>query len=225
MSKHLKRDLERLEKSLLLLAGQVEEAFRRSVASLVERRIELAERVIDGDREIDLREVEIEEECLKILALHHPVASDLRFVTAVLKIDNDLERIGDLAATIAKRAISFQTQGVVSVPSRVLEMAETVARMLRRAIDAFMQGDAALAHEICGEDDLVDEMNRRMIRDILEKMHEEPESIEPCLHLFSVSKSIERVADHATNIAEDVVYLVDGDIIRHQIPGPDSLRA
>jgi len=226
MSKHLKRDLERLEKSLLLLAGQVEEAFRRSVTSLTERRIELAERVIDGDRDIDQREVEIEEECLKVLALHHPVASDLRFVAAVLKIDNDLERIGDLATNIAERAISFHTLASIAVPPRIHHMADTCARMLRRSIDAFVQGDAKLAQEVCAEDDYVDELNRRIIREVVEKMTEEPASIEARMHLASLSKTVERVADHATNIAEDVVYLVEGDIIRHRVASAfDRLKA
>ena len=224
MSKHLKHDLEKLEKSLLLLAGQVEEAFLRAVTSLMERRIDLAERVIDGDREIDQREVEIEEDCLKLLALHQPVASDLRFVTAVLKIDNDLERIGDLATNLAERAIAFQTLATISIPPRMHEMADAVARMLRRSIDAFVRGDAEMAREICAEDDYVDELNRRIIRDILEQIHEDPGSLEPRIHLFSMSKTIERVADHATNIAEDVVYLVDGDIIRHQATLPGGIH-
>jgi len=217
MSKHLKRDLELLEKSVLLLAGQVEESFRRSVTALVDRRKELAERVIAGDREIDLREVEIEEDCLKALALHQPVATDLRFIAACLKIDSDLERIGDLATNIAERSIAFQLLGSVDVPAGFREMADAVARMLRRSIDAFVQGDATLARRICEDDDLVDEMNRRMINEILSQMHQDHRAVEPLLHLFSISKYIERIADHATNIAEDVIYLVEGDIVRHKL--------
>jgi phosphate transport system protein len=141
MTKHLRTDLELLERSLLLLAGQVEEAVRRSITALLDRRIDLAERVIDGDDEIDRREVELEEECLKILALHHPVASDLRFVTACFKIDNDLERIGDLATNIAERSIALHARDTVVVPHRIRGMMESVARMLRESIDAFVRGD------------------------------------------------------------------------------------
>ncbi len=217
MSKHLNLDLERLEKDLLVLAGQVEEAVRRSIASLMERRIELAERVIDGDREIDRREVELEENCLKVLALHQPVASDLRFVAACLKIDNDLERIGDLASNIAERAISLSAASSVTIPPDFVGMMETAAQMLRKSIEAFIQGDADAARRICGMDDEVDRANRRILNGLLEQMHEEPEMIDQLVQLFSVSKNLERIADHTTNIAEDVVYLVEGEIVRHRL--------
>ncbi len=218
MSSHLKRDLEGLERRLLLLAAQVEEAVRRSITSLLDRRMELAEKVIDGDAEIDRREVELEEECLKALALHQPVASDLRFVTACLKINNDLERIGDLAANIAERTVSFlaRSRGL-PVPERFGPMMETTANMLRESIDAFVRGDARLARHVYREDDQVDQGNRASIAELLEAMHTDPTSIDPALELFSVSKTLERIADHATNIAEDVIYMVEGDIVRHRM--------
>jgi phosphate transport system protein len=216
MTKHLTRDLEGLERRLLLLAGEVEEAVRRSIRALLDRRIELAERVIDGDDEIDRHEVELEEECLKILALHHPVASDLRFIVACLKIETDLERIADLAANIAERSVSLAARSALPVPPRIREMVEGCAHMLRASIDAFVRGDAELARRICDEDALVDRANRLIIQELLDAMHREPACIDQGVELISVSKSLERIADHATNIAEDVVYLVEGDIVRHR---------
>ena len=218
MPNHLKRDLENLERRLLVLAAQVEEAVRRSITSLLDRRLELAEKVIDGDKEIDRREVELEEECLKALALHQPVASDLRFVTACLKINNDLERIGDLAANNAERTVSYLSRAsTIEVPHRFGDMAETAARMLRDSIDAFVRGDARLARHVYKEDDRVDQGNRTAIAELLEAMHTDPDRIDPALELFSVSKNLERIADHATNIAEDVIYMVEGDIVRHKM--------
>jgi phosphate transport system protein len=218
MTKHLKRDLEGLERRLLLLAGQVEETFRRSIAALLERRVDLARRVVDGDRQIDLWEVEIEEECLKALALHQPVATDLRFIAACLKINNDLERIADLAVNIAERALSLSSrQENVAVPARFHDFMDSAARMLRESIDAFVRGDARLARAVCAKDEGIDQTNREIIADLLRLMHEDPRSIDQALELVSVSKNIERIADHATNIAEDVVYLVEGDIVRHRL--------
>ena len=220
MTKHLQRDLEGLERRMLFLAGEVEEAVRRSIRALLDRRPELAERVIDGDDEIDRREVELEEECLKVLALHHPVASDLRFIVASLKIENDLERIADLAANIAERAVSLSARSELAVPARIRDMVEHCARMLRNSIDAFVRGDAELARRICAEDVEVDRANRLIIQELLEAMHQDPTCIDQAVELISVSKNLERIGDHATNIAEDVVYLVEGDIIRHRSKEP-----
>ena len=218
MSQHLRRDLESIERRLLLLATQVEEAARRSVTALIERRIDLAEKVIDGDLEIDRREVELEEDCLKALALHQPVASDLRFITACLKINNDLERIGDLAANIAQRAISLAARASVTIPPRFGSgMMEVTSRMLRESIEAFLKGDAQLARHVYEEDDQVDRDNRKVIENLLEGVHEDESYLEAAFELFSVSKSLERIGDHATNIAEDVIYLVEGDIVRHRM--------
>ena len=220
MTKHLRRDLEGLERRLLLLAGEVEEAVRRSVRALLDRRMELAERVIDGDDAIDRLEVEIEDECLKVLALHHPVASDLRFIVTCLKSASDLERIADLAGSIAERSVSFSAHTELAIPPRMREVAGTCTLMLRQAIDAFLRGDAKLARSLCVQDEAVDRAHRRIIGDCLEVMHSRPDSIDQALDLISISKNLERIADHATNIAEDVVYLVEGDIIRHQSQKP-----
>lgn len=216
MSRHLQIDLERLERQLILLAGQVEEAVRRATTALLEARMDLGEMVIEGDEEIDRREVELEEDCLKILALHQPVATDLRFVAATLKINNDLERIGDLAVNIAERAISLATKSTSPVPSQFRPMMEQVAGMLRRSIRAFVAADVEEARNILVDDLEVDAQNRQSIKDLLARMHESPGEVEALVQLFSVSKNLERIGDHATNIAEDVVYMVEGDIIRHQ---------
>ena len=208
MTTHLRKDLANVEKLLLVLSGQVEEAMREAMTALVERDREQAQRVIEQDQEIDRREVELEEECLKILALHQPVATDLRFVAACIKIDNDLERIGDLACNIAERAISLSDQ--------LHEMMELGALMLRDSLSAFVEADPELARAVCKRDDQVDDLNRKVIRDLLQAMHRDPSTISQALELISVSKALERIADHTTNICEDVVYLVEGQIIRHQ---------
>ena len=215
MSMHLHQDLERLEKRLLYLAAQVEDAVRKSIQALLERRPELAADVIDGDRLIDAREVEIEEECLKLLALHHPVATDLRFLAAVLKIDNDLERIGDLAVNIAKRARKLCASPPFSVPKEMRSIMEDTVGMLRDALDAFVSGDTERAHQVCIRDDHIDELHRSIARQVVHRMEESSEAVAPGMLIWSASKALERIADHATNIAEDVVYMVDGEIIRH----------
>lgn len=216
MSKHLKNDLERLERRILGLGARVEEAVRRSIAALQTRRADLALEVMAGDPEIDAIEVEIEEECLKIFALHQPVANDLRFVAACLKIDNDLERIGDLAVNIAERSASLERELPFPVPEELQPMTEKTAGMLRSALDAFVRADVRLAHHVLAEDNEVDEMNRTIIRSMVGHMKSASDQVDDALLILSASKSLERIADHATNIAEDVVYMVDGEIIRHR---------
>ncbi|MEW6072115.1 MAG: phosphate signaling complex protein PhoU [Planctomycetota bacterium] len=219
MSIHLRRDLDSLERRLLILVGLVEEALRSSIAAVLDRRLDLAEKVIAGDEEIDRREVELEEECLKSLALHQPVASDLRFVAACLKIDNDLERIGDLATNIAERAVALAALPPISISPRLREMMEMCVRMLRDSTAALVRGHADLARRVCAEDDTVDAANEHVVTRELELMHQDPSRIEERVNLISISKNLERVADHTTNIAEDVLYLVEGEIVRHRAPG------
>jgi len=216
MTSHLHRDMEKLEKNLLYVAAQVEEAVRRAMASLFEGHLELAEKVIEGDIEIDRREVEVEEDCLKILALHQPVATDLRFITACLKINNDLERIGDLACNIAKRARRLSIEGLGTVPVLFHDMTESVTGMLRDAIDAFVKSDLERATSVLGRDDHVDSLNKRVIHGLMPDLRGDEVHSARALAYGNVSKHLERIADHATNIAEDVVYMVSGDIIRHR---------
>ena len=215
MSQHLLHDLKSLEKRLLYLGAQVEMNVRKAITSLLERDQDISLDVIQSDLDIDRQEVEIEEECLKILALHQPVANDLRFVTAVLKIDNDLERIGDLAVNISKRAAFLSTVPAAPVPSQMQEMMEESMRLVRDSLDAFVQGDAAAARKVCREDQIIDRFHKEIWRDVMEKMRSDSSLVEPGMHVFSASKCLERIADHATNIAEDVVYMVEGEIIRH----------
>ena len=219
MSRHLRADLDRIEKQLLQLAAHVEDAVRNSVAAVLRRDAELAQQVKRGDAEIDDMEVELEEDCLKVLALHQPVATDLRFVTVCLKVNSDLERIGDLASNIAARGLQLMQRAAVPVPPQLESMMNAAMNMLRESIDALVRGDATRARHVCALDSEVDEQNRQTISQLMERIRESPETSESSVQLFSVSKNIERVADHATNIAEDVVYMVEGAIIRH---GRDS---
>ena len=215
MTRHLRTDLERLEKRLLLLGSRVEDAVRESIHAVMECRAELAQQVIAGDEAIDQEEVEIEEDCLKILALHQPVATDLRFATACLKINNDLERIGDLAVNIAKRARAMSQAVPLTPPRKLTRMTEDVTAMLRHSLDAFVRGDSALARRVLLDDERVDEEHRLVFRAMIDEMQARPEVVEPAMLYISTSRALERIADHATNIAEDVVYLVEGEIIRH----------
>ncbi len=216
MAKHLQTDLSALKEHSLSLAADVEERVRRSVKALQERDASLAQEVMDGDQEIDEREVRLEEECLKILALHQPVAIDLRFVVAVLKLNSDLERIGDLAVNIAERAQFLSTREPVPVPLDFGGMAEATRNMLRQALDALVNLDIGAAWEVLKSDDVVDEINREMFVQVQDGIRKHPDMLDALIHLLSASRHLERIADLATNIAEDVIYMVDGEIVRHR---------
>ena len=183
---------------------------------MTERRVDLANQVIHGDPTIDGEEVEIEEECLKILALHQPVANDLRFVAACLKINSDLERIGDLAVNVGERAASLKRTSPFAVPQSLRPMMETTARMLRECLDSFVKQSVTLARKVMAEDEKVDAFNRTNIAEMVELMKSSSDKVEDALLFLSASKSLERIADHATNIAEDVIYMVEGEIVRHK---------
>ncbi|MBI5427657.1 MAG: phosphate signaling complex protein PhoU [Nitrospinae bacterium] len=215
-ARHLEREIEKLKNKILSLGTMVEESIQKSVKSLTERNSSLGLKVIDSDIAIDDMEVEVEEDCLKILALHQPVANDLRLIVAILKINNDLERIGDLAVNIAERAVFLATQDKIEIPEDFSQMVRKTQVMLKGSLDALVNGDSVLAREICAADDEVDEINRKMYVHIGKNMRVQPEKLDCFIHLLSASRYLERVADHATNIAEDVIYLVEGDIIRHR---------
>lgn len=224
MTQLLEKELEALKKKLLKLSAIVEEVVILAVKSIAERDEKLAVRIIDEDIEIDRMEVELEEDCLKLLALHQPVAVDLRFIVAALKINNDLERIGDLAVNIAERTVFLTTREKVDSPLDLSEMAETVKKMVRKSLDAFVRMDEDLAHEVLVMEKGVDELHREMYGKIEGVIRSCPAEIQTYISLLNVSRNLERIADHATNIAEDVIYLIEGKIVRHQKkpapPGP-----
>ena len=217
MTKHLARELDDLHHDILSMCAMVEEMVHQAVNELAEPNHEKARTMAAKDDEIDRWDVQIEEECLKILAMHQPVATDLRRITSVLKISNELERVADLAVHIAERACGLVTWPEVYAPANLKEMAAIAGEMLRNSIDAYVDLDTGLARRVCAlATRVVDRLNREIIGEILTRMKETPAHVEPLLHLFSASRHVERVADHATNIAEDVVYLVEGEIIRHR---------
>jgi phosphate transport system protein len=215
VSKHLEMEIEGLKKRILALSATVEENVYRAVRALTERNSALADEVIKSDEAIDDTEVAIEEECLKVLALNQPVAIDLRFVIAILKINNDLERMGDLAVNIAERAQFLATRERPDVPLDLPRMAEKTKAMMKKSLDALMKQNAKLAYEVLETDDEIDAMNREMYVKIQDAIRRRPEQLESLIHLLSCSRHLERIADHATNIAEDVIYMIDGVIVRH----------
>lgn len=225
MSIHLIRDLDALHRLVLTMCGRVEDMIHAAVDALHHPEYERAREVVRMDDEIDALDVEIEEECLKLLALHQPVAIDLRRITTVMKISAELERVADLGANIAERALGIISSPEITVPDTMKEMSRQSLDMLHDSIDAYVQLDVRLARQVCRMDEGVDELNRQIIDELTQLMKQRPDLIEPSIHLFSASRQIERIADHATNIAEDVVYLVQGEIIRHRNrvePRPDN---
>ena len=216
MTRHIERQIEHLKQKILLLGTLVEEAISKSITALINRDASLAQRVMASDDEIDRMEVEGEEECLKMLALYQPVAADLRFVVAALKINNDLERMGDLAKNIAKRVSQLCNGEPCELPPEIRTMAMKSQEMVKHCLDAVVNADPSLARQVREEDDAVDEARGHIRRKILQGIKSQPEKLETLLRINSVSKHIERIADMATNIAEDVIYMVEGDIVRHR---------
>lgn len=213
---HLLRQIERLKKTLLPLGAMVEEALHDATKALRELDADLARKVIAGDKNVDVMEVDLEEECLHTLALHQPVAYDLRFVVAVLKINNDLERIGDLAASIAEQAVFMcELPEVTQVPFDLAGMSQRVELMLHKSLDALINIDVAEARDVRALDDEVDAIHREMYQNMLKAMCEYPDRLEQYMHLTNVSRNLERAADHAVNIAKDVLYMAEGEIVRH----------
>lgn len=217
MSKHFINAIDLVKKKLLTLSALVEERLHQVVVSLQERDIDLARSVVDGDEDVDQMEVDIEEECLKVLALHQPVAQDLRFVIAALKINNELERIGDLAVNIAERGLYLSSRKPIHIPFDWMGMAEKAQAMLRKSIDALVNLDADLAEAVIKMDDEVDAINREMYIQIQDGIRRYPDDLEALIHALGIARHLERIGDQATNIAEDVIYLVQGRIVRHGV--------
>ena len=217
MKRHLQVELEKLKKRLLLMAGMAEESAQNAVKALKARDLELAQAVIDGDQALNELEVEIEEECLKILALHQPVAVDLRFIAAVIKINNDLERVGDMAVNIAERVLIVAKTPPVSLAFDFDTMATKVEAMLKMSLDALVNLDVDMAYQVGLMDDEVDTMKVSCYDMVKEAIQREPERANCLINLLLVSRHLERIADHATNIAEEVIYMVEGEIHRHKL--------
>jgi phosphate transport system protein len=216
MSRHLQNDIDKLKAKIISMGEAVEDRVYQATLAVINRDAVKAEAIIRGDREIDEMEVGVEEKCLKILALYQPVAIDLRFIVAVLKINNDLERIGDLAVNIAERGLFLASQEEFEIPFDLASMVSLAEKMVTESIDSLVNLDVQLAHKIRASDDTMDAMNREMYTLVKERLATDKEHVNSLLHILSVGRHLERIADHATNIAEDVIYLVDARIIRHK---------
>lgn len=215
MSRHLQKDIESLKNKIIQMGEDVEDRVYRATLSIIKHDKRMAQDVIDHDAEIDAIEVAIEEDCLRILALHQPVAVDLRFIITVMKINSELERVGDLAVNIAERSVFLAGQVDVEIPYDISGMALQVESMLTRSIDCLVNMDVPLAYRIRSEDDEVDEKNQEMYTHLKDAIFKNPDQINYLLHSLSVGRHLERIADHATNIAEEVIYLIDAVIVRH----------
>lgn len=210
-------EIDKLKRMILGLGAQVEANLNRAVQSLERKDLKLSEEVIRLDEDIDRAEVELEEECLKILALHQPVAIDLRFIVVCLKINNDLERIGDLAVNIAERAqLLAKERELPAISVDLAGMAEKTQDMLRRSLDALVNMDSGMAASVRESDDEVDDLNRQMYDEVKQGIKANPENMNALIQYLSASRQLERIADHATNIAKDIIYMIEGKIVRHR---------
>jgi phosphate transport system protein len=215
MAKQKEHDIEALKEQVLKMGGFVEESIRKSITALTEREGALALEVIGGDAVVNNYDVEIEEECIRILAIWQPTGSNLRFVTTAIKIITDLERIGDLAVDICERAIELNDEPPLKPYIDIPRMAEAARNMLKDSLDSFVTGDADLAVKVCASDDYVDNLNVQIFNELLVYMLKDQKNIARAVRLTYITKYLERIADHATNIAEMVVYMVKGKVIRH----------
>lgn len=223
--RHFHEELADVRTLLVAMSGSAERALGLAVDALLSRDPDMAQQVILGDRDIDKQEVVLEERCIELLALQQPMARDLRFITSTLKIVNDLERVGDHAVNIAQSAERIAGARPITPEPEIVEMARLTRQMLSDAIDAFIRGDATAGREICRRDDLVDALNRSVFRILLTHMMEDPKQISNGMELFLVSRNLERVADLATNVAEGVVFLVEGKSIKHHAEDGGELIA
>jgi phosphate transport system protein len=215
MKVHLHIEIEKLKKKILAFSTSVDDAIRKAVKALKERDVELADKIISNDYEMDKTEVEIEEDCLKLLALYAPVANDLRFIIAVLKINNDLERIADQAVNIAERAkfLAFQPQS--DIPYELTIMCEKSIAMLENTLNSLITRDTDIAFQVISADDEIDALHSKMYSIVQNRIRENIERMDCFISILIVSRYLERIADQVTNIAEDVIYLVSGNIVRH----------
>jgi phosphate transport system protein len=212
---HFQRELETLKENLLKMATLVEEVLRDAIQSLVKRDSDLAKKTMQKEDQINLMENTIDEMCLKLLALRQPMAVDLRFITSAMKIITDLERMGDQAVNICERVFSLNQEPQLKPYIDIPRMAEIAQSMVKDVLDAFVNRDSKLARSVCERDDLVDGLNDQVFRELLTYMISDPKTITRAVHLMIVCRCLERIADHATNIAEDVIFMVDALVIKH----------
>ncbi|HSL51898.1 MAG TPA: phosphate signaling complex protein PhoU [Candidatus Deferrimicrobiaceae bacterium] len=217
MQRHFHEELEGLKQTLLAMGGLVEDQIRRAMRALLERDDVIAQEVIDRDRQVNTYDVEVDEQCVNLLALHQPAAGDLRFITTAMKIVTDLERIGDQAVNIAQRALELNREPQLKPYIDLPRMADRAQRMVKESLDAFVAGDTALARQVCAEDAEVDALKEQIFRELLTFMMEDPRTVSRAIRVILISRFLERVADHATNIAEMVIYLVEGKMVRHTL--------
>jgi phosphate transport system protein len=221
-SRQYERELQQLKEKILLLGGTVELMIASSMKSLLSRDSDLAKSVIASDPKVDAMELDIDHLCVNLLALRQPAASDLRFITTALKIVTDLERIGDLTVNIAERSMELNEEPPLKPYIDIPRMASKVAGMVHQALDAFVNRNPALAREVLGEDDAVDRLNVQLFRELLTYMIEEPKNVARALRITFIAKYLERIADHATNIAQMVIFLCEGQDVRHTPAGRGS---
>jgi phosphate transport system protein len=217
MQRHFHEELEGLKQTLLEMGGLVEDQIRRAMSAMLERDDVIAQEVIDRDRQVNTYDVEVDEQCVNLLALHQPAAGDLRFITTAMKIVTDLERIGDQAVNIAQRALELNREPQLKPYIDLPRMADRAQRMVKESLDAFVAGDTALARQVCAEDAEVDALKEQIFRELLTFMMEDPRTVSRAIRVILISRFLERVADHATNIAEMVIYLVEGKMVRHTL--------
>jgi phosphate transport system protein len=217
MTRHFHEELDALKQTLLAMGALVEDQIRRVMRALVERDEALAREVIERDREVNAYDVEIDERCVELLALYQPTAGDLRFVTTAMKIVTDLERIGDQAVNIAQRGLELNQEPQLKPYIDLPRMAEKAQRMVKDALDAFVSRDTTLARDVCARDSEVDALKEQIFRELLTYMMADPKTISRAIRLILISRFFERVADHATNIAEMVIYMVESKMVRHQL--------
>ena len=217
MPRHFHEELDGLKQTLLLMGALVEEQIRRVMQALVDRDDDAARAVIDRDREVNAYDVQIDEKCVELLALYQPTAGDLRFLTTAMKIVTDLERIGDQAVNIAQRALELSREPQLKPYIDLPRMADKAQRMVKESLDAYVGRDTALARRVCAEDSDVDALKEQIFRELLTFMMEDARTIPRAIRLILISRFLERVADHATNIAEMVIYLVDSKMVRHTL--------
>ena len=217
MERHFDEALKNLKERLLRMSGLVEESIGSAIKALVDRNAEMAYKVIKADDAVNRLEIEIDDLCLKLLALHQPTAGDLRFITSTMKINSDLERIGDLAVNIAERTLDLLKVPPLKLRLNIPKMAAASQAMLKDSLNAFVNKDSKLAYEVCKRDDEVDDLNHEIFMELLKAKAEDQKPVERVIDLILVAKNLERVADHSTNICEDVIYMIDGKVIKHHI--------